>query len=82
MLAQPVPSGQQLLNTLQDDIYPLGLLFHLSDDPARRADLARRAAEELLAVTKLDAWSVRTEMGDIRFLTIAETMPRWPWPYS
>jgi hypothetical protein len=75
MLSQPVPSGQQLLNSLQQDMYPLGLLYRLSSgNRTRRTELAKRAAEELVAVTSLEAWSVRTEMGDIRFLTIAETM--------
>jgi hypothetical protein len=74
ILAQPVSSGADLLNSLQEDIYPLGLLYRLSTNLTQRKILAHRAIAELLIVTKLDAWSQRTEMGDIRFLTIAETM--------
>ena len=44
MLSQPVPSGQQLLNSLQQDMYPLGLLFRLSGNASRRAELAERFA--------------------------------------
>ena len=68
ILGQPVETGEYLLNCLGDRMYPLGLLFRLSGNASRRAELAERAAAEMLAVARLDNWNPR------RFLTVAETM--------
>lgn len=74
IMSDPMPSPASLLSSLQNDIYPLGLRYRLSTNTTERSRLAKRAAAELVAVTQLEAWSQKTEMGDVRFLTIAETM--------
>ena len=59
---------------MQQDVYPLGLLYRLSNNSTHRKILRDRTVAELLVVAALPEWSQRTELGDIRFLTIAETM--------
>jgi hypothetical protein len=48
ILGTPLPSGSALLSSLQQDIYPLALLYRLSTNHTRRTMLARRAASELV----------------------------------
>lgn len=74
ILTKPIPSGADLLNSLQDDIYPLGLLYRISFNSTQRKTLTQRAVAELMVAAKMEAWSQRTELGDIRFLTLAEMM--------
>jgi hypothetical protein len=70
VLAQPIPPSATALlcDPIRDHMYTFGLLFSLSGNKTRRAQLKERAVSELLAVSQLKSWNPK------RFLTVAETM--------